>query len=292
MVPESPSLQIFNHMKIVFQYIVALILFTFCACDIIEPPYMIQQSQPDTIQQVLQQHVLVEYFTGHRCPNCPTEAAQLKQFQSLYGNRFIFISVHAGPFAAPAQPNYTIDYRTQTGNELDQHFQVTAISTPNALINRTVYNNSRVIPPSSWASVIAQELNKTPQMDISLHISQNQQQFQVTSIIRSLQQFNDPHYITIYIAEDSLQSYQKNNNPQIGPTPDIPDYYHRYVLRGSLNGTFGEKLFNTASQNDTFQVVKIFSPEQNWNVEKLYIICFVYNEATGEIVQTAQKKIK
>lgn len=260
------------------------------SCDIVSPPYMLQPNSDTTIFDI-QQNVLVEYFTGHRCPNCPTEALQLKQLKTLYGERLIFISVHAGPFASPAQPNYTTDYRTPAGNELDQHFQVTAISTPNALINRVEYNNSVVIAPTAWATVIAQEINKTPKIIINLQITQNQQQIQVKGIVQTKEIFQEPHFISFYIVEDSLQSYQKNNNPQIGSTPDIPDYYHRYVLRGSVNGTFGEKIFNTAQINEKFEITHSFISQAYWNISKLYVLCFVYNENTGEIVQSVMKKI-
>jgi hypothetical protein len=98
--------------------------------------------------------------------------------------------------------------------------------------------------------------------------------------------------ISAYIVEDSIVSYQKNNNPEIGPG-DIPDYAHRYMLRGSMNGTFGDTLFSPqALTTDSFTVEYSKTLNPVWNTSKLYVVCFIYNRETDEVLQTERKKIQ
>lgn len=276
-----------------FTFITCIALCLIQSCDIIEPPYTTGNNIDTTGGQV-QQKVLVEYFTGHRCPNCPTEAYHLKQLKQQYGDRLIYISVHSGFFAEPLPSgNYTADYRTNTGNELDAAFGVTAISTPNALINRTVYESNLVIPPASWAGAIAEQLLKIPMVAMYMETSIQGNNIQVGTGVKPRFQIDGTFMISTYIVEDSIISYQKNNNPEIGPTPDIPNYAHRYVLRTSMNGTFGDTLFSpVAMPADSFS--KTFSLPLNpaWNTAKLYAVSFIYNKETDAVLQVEMKKLQ
>jgi hypothetical protein len=262
------------------------------SCDVIEPPYTTNNGQDTTSQQVVQK-VYVEYFTGHRCVNCPTEAAQLKHLKSIYGDKLIFISVHAGAFAAPSSPNYEVDYRTTTGNELDSYFNVTAISTPNSLINRKEYEGNVVLAPAAWAGAIAAELLRIPEAAIYLNPTLSGNNIIIEGGIKPLVQIDGTFMVSAYIVEDSILSFQKNNNPEIGTTPDISDYYHRYMLRASMNGTFGDTLFSTvALPSDSFTVSYSTPADPSWNTSKLYVVCFVYNKETDEVLQVEMKKVE
>ncbi len=265
----------------------------FASCDIIEPPYTTTGNGTDTTSTQIKQKVFVEYFTGHRCPNCPAEAFQLKQLKQQYGDRLIFISVHAGYFAEPVTGNYSADYRTTTGNELDAAFSVTAISTPNALVNRNDYLGNVVLPPASWASAIAEELLKIPTAAIYLEPGVQGSNLQLNAGVKPLDNMEGTYMISAYIVEDSIISCQKNNNPEVGATPDIPDYAHRYLLRGSMNGTWGDTLFSPqALPTDSFAKNFTAPIDPQWNVSKLYVVCFVYNKETERVVQVEMKKVQ
>lgn len=271
--------------------IVAISLFA-GSCDVVEPPYTNSQGQDTTGQQIVQK-VYVEYFTGHRCPNCPTEAAQLKQLKSIYGDKLIFISVHAGAFAAPASPNYEVDFRTTTGNELDAYFSVTAISTPNSLINRREYEGNTVIAPAAWAGAISAELLRIPEAAIYLEPTIAGSTIQMNAGVKPLAQIDGTFMISAYIVEDSVMSWQKNNNSEIGTTPDISEYYHRYLLRASMNGTFGDTIFSpSALASDSFEFNKSYPLDSSWNTSRLYVVCFIYNKETDEVMQAEMKKVE
>lgn len=276
--------------NIIITFLIAVIALT--SCDVIEPPYTTTGNGSDTSNTEVKQKVLVEYFTGHRCVNCPTEAATLKLLKQQYGDRLIYISVHAGYFAEPQGTDYAADYRTTTGNELDAAFSVTAISTPNALVNRTSFDGNLVLPPASWAGAVAEQLLKLPLAAIHLNAEVQGNSLVMNAGIKPRALIEGTYMISTYVVEDSLISFQKNNNPQIGTTPDIPNYAHRYVLRGSMNGTFGDTIFSPqATLADSFSVQMSAPLNPAWNSGKLYVVCFIYNKSTDEVLQVEMKKV-
>ncbi len=263
------------------------------ACDKIEEPFMSGNTSNSDTSDIKQQYVLVEYFTGHRCPNCPKAAQQLKVLKEVYKDKLIFISVHAGSFAIPMGVNYSqTDYRTPVGDELDGHFKLTEISTPNGLVNRKKLNNDIVIPPDSWGTMIAEEISQKPQMNINISqaiIENNDAKVKIKTDV--LEELEGTFMISMYIVEDSIQSYQKNNNEQFGLVPDISDYIHRFVLRGSMNGTWGDMLHSgILSQGQAIEKDFNMSLSDKWNLDKLYIVCFIYNRDTEEIIQVQMKR--
>lgn len=279
-------------MKKVLNILVVLCISVFIfSCDKIEPPFTTDQNQIDTTTQV-KQMVFVEYFTGHRCVTCPTESRRLKNLQEQYSDRLIYVSIHAGFFATPIPGNYSTDYRTTTGNDLDALFGVTAISTPNALINRKEFEGTKVISPGSWASIIASEILIAPTIKIDVEADINGQTINVNTATTTLQNLEGKHDISVFIVEDSLMSYQKNNNSEIGSVPDIADYYHRYVLRESITGSLGVTLFDVSSQTNEIHDKQFnVSLNSTWDKLKLYAICFITNSSTGEVIQAAKVKI-
>jgi hypothetical protein len=281
--------------KLLYIFLLVLpVLFSVVSCDVIEPPYTTGSTGTDTGTAVVKQKVLVEYFTGHRCVNCPTESFLLKQIWQQYGDRMIFISVHAGFFAVPLVPgNYTTDLRCQTGNELDAVFGVTAISTPNALVNRKEYEGNLVLPSFSWAGAVAEEMMRLPVAGIYIEPNLQGNNLQLNAGVKPIMQIDGTYMISAYIVEDSIVSYQKNGDPFIGPTPDIPDYVHRYVLRGSLNGTFGDTIFSpVAMPGDSLTKQMTAAINPSWNVAQLYVIVFIYNRETEEVLQVQMKKVQ
>ena len=80
---------------------------------------------------------------------------------------------------------------------------------------------------------------------------------------------------------------------QLLPTGDDLNYVHRHVFRGCLNGTWGEDL-NTTALAPEDQIKKSYSVTLNeaYNENQCYIIAYVANSDTKEVLQVIEKKIK
>ena len=145
--------------------------------------------------------------------------------------------------------------------------------------------------PSSWGNEVASLINVIPNIDLvlvntyvagSLNLSS-------TVYIHTLDTISQPLVLTVYIIEDSLKSNQNDDAPTAHV---IPNYVHRNVLRGSLNGTWGVSLQNGLLQKNQF-IIKTYNYTLNpsWKYRNLYTVAFVYNQNTGVILQCEKARI-
>jgi len=282
--------------------------FGWMSCDKIDQPLVIidQQNIPVNITDTLyfvdsvvvtQKQVLLEDFTGHLCVNCPEAAIMAHEFAASLDHKLIIYSVHAGYFATPDTNSaslYKDDLTSETGEELYTDFQV--FVNPNALINRVKFGGAVQVNPDNWQSAVNAELEKPNTASIALvnayYPNLNTLRIQVKS--RFTSQLEGKFKLCVYIAEDSIVSPQKNNNPAVGPSPDWEDYIHRNVLRGSVNTTYGEYFSadGTIAANEIYTKEYFYEINPNWVTSRCNIVAFLLNEETKEIHQVAECGIK
>lgn len=274
----------------------AWILLMTQACDKIDEPYSRKTvTPPDTSGAV--QKVLLEDYTGHKCPNCPEATFMALDLVEQYEGKVIVMAVHAGFFSWPgATGHYTADYRTDEGDELDVFFGVSAQGNPKGLINRIGSGTERVIPPGEWDEMVASEVAKEPVLTLELdhNYAAASGTLNLDVNIEFLAASDATYNLCAFIIEDSIQSPQMNNEPSIGPTPDWLDYWHRHMLRGSMNGTWGQQV-NDAAVTDGEIITVTCDPYQldnTWVDDHCSLIVFVYNTETFEIMNVEEVKIK
>ena len=107
---------------------------------------------------------------------------------------------------------------------------------------------------------------------------------------------NNNHSVVLYVVEDSITNWQLFY-AQCSPTSvayDEQNYVHRHVLRGSVNGTWGEQV----SANTTIPVgtkitktyTKVLDP--SWNDKHIYLVAFVHDNVTKEVLQVEEIHLK
>ena len=99
--------------------------------------------------------------------------------------------------------------------------------------------------------------------------------------------------LCLFILEDNLINYQTDYTK----TPsDIPDYNHSHVLRGSINGTWGEPLnAQGISEGDEFEdtVNYTIPQDKDWVPSELSILAFVHdNGGSYEVYQVVVEHVK
>lgn len=280
-------------MKKIIKNIFALVIvaFIFQACDKIEDPYReIKVGEGD-------RKVLLEDYTGHKCVNCPGAAEIAHDLKETYGEQVVIIAVHAGYFSEPSSSGlYTTDFRTDVGDELDTHFGVSILGNPNGMVNRLGEGTNRVILPDSWASAVGTEASKDPDASIEIdHNYNDQSRVLSTSLnIDFLNTLDSNYRVSLFITEDSIVAPQMNNDPAIGPTPDIEDYVHDHVLRGSVNGTFGDQITTDAIVGGSSYTVDLtdYTIPGEWKDNYCSLVAFIFHAETFEVVQAEEVKLK
>ncbi|MBN2727608.1 MAG: Omp28-related outer membrane protein [Bacteroidales bacterium] len=276
-------------------YIIPILILAFSACDYIDEPYTEGNGTVNPTDTV-KRKILLEDFTGHQCPNCPAAAVVAHQLEALYPGQIQIVTIHAGFFSQMVSPNYLIDFTCTEGVALDTYFGVSTIGNPNGLVNRKEYSGSRVIGPNDWPSKVAEFLAMEPDADINLGCSYNDGSgaIDLTVDVDFFSDFSNDIMICAFLTEDSIIAYQKNNDPAVGTTPEIANYTHMHVLRGSMNGTWGDTLTTGGvSANDSYQKTINYSISTGtWDTEHMHIVVFIYDATTLEVIQSEEIKLK
>lgn len=275
-----------------------LVTILLAACDKIEPPYIEQTPGNDTAGcptptfPADTHHVktiLVEEYTGHKCPNCPAGATALHNMENTYGEKIIVIAIHAGNFAVTDNGNYSLDLRTNVGNQLNDDLQ--PLGYPAATFNRKTIGGQKVhYVPSAWETVFNQA-DTAPVLDMQMIINYNEAEGFACIHVQTefLTDITEALKIAVYITEDSITGYQTFP----APVNEVPDYVFMHVLRGAVNGIAGTTL-NTGAVNAGTKIISGFKQPVNpaWKIQHCHAIAFVYKVSNGEILQSVKGKIK
>ncbi len=260
------------------------------SCDKVSAPY-----KKDVVLPVGERKVLVEDFTGHKCGNCPRATRAIYDLKAVYGDKLIIMAIHAGTFATvfpPGAPYYTYDFRNPVGVEIDDDFGISLAGNPNGMVNRRTVNGNHILSSTKWGEEVANVLNSTEKVPvkISIETTYNSSNRQLGADV-SLEYFSTltgMYKLSVYMVEDSIVNWQKDYD--VNPN-DVPDYVHREVLRGSMNGTYGDVVNETNEGNiKTYTYNAVL--DTGWNENQFSVIAFLYNDATKEIIQVEQHHIE
>lgn len=270
------------------------VLFYFSSCDKIDPPY--KSTVIDNTDTLPKRKFLLEEFTGHTCPNCPQGAVIAQQLKNFYGERLVLISIHYADFAEPGTGEFAYNFRSATGNEIGNFFSPQAF--PAGLVSRTGWTSTQnlaVLDKDAWGAKIESIKNIAPLVSIELTNTYATSTRTVNTNVEvdALQNMPGTYKIAAYITEDSIIHAQVTQNDPDHPDNIIHDYVHRHVLRGSMNGTWGDTLVSGGVVTGT-QFVNEYSSVLNagWNENHCYVVVFIYDASNYEIIQVEEQRVK
>lgn len=236
--------------------------------------------------------VLLEDLTGHTCNNCPAASDVALGLHDVYGDALIIVSVHATAFAEPYAPPYDTDFRTTAGEEYVNTFGVGSL--PAGLVSRRVFNNSIIVGDGNWGSAAAEIINTPAEVEVlfdTIIFDSGTNTVNMTVQVVPVNALTGDHNLTVYLLEDSVVDAQVDN--RVSP-PDVLDYMHRHVLRGNVNGTWGETVVTgSAAAGDTVTVTHSYVLPANVLVPaKCSLVAYVYRLDNYEVLQAEERKIQ
>jgi hypothetical protein len=265
------------------------------SCDIIEKPYIYISEEVTPVEfpildpNTVYRKILFEEYTGHKCTNCPHGHESLASLLTTYGDTLVPIGIHAGSLAA-TDAEYPYDFTTSIGAQLYIDFNIPSV--PIAIVNRLKFNSS------SWGSPVSQWQNHINMVDRSKiyagiqlinEFDINDRDLTANVKVTILDTINDPVQLCMVIIEDDIISPQLDNGVR------IENYLHKHVLRGSLNGNYGSRLTITGLVEKDYSYEKAYKISFNgkdWNEDNCYVIAYLINMETKEILQVEHLKVK
>ncbi len=231
----------------------------------------------------LQKYVLLEDYTGVRCNNCPAAGEFALQLQEQYHHKVIVLGVHAGSLAFYPPFNLT----TTEGDAWWSFFNFQ--QNPTGTINRKMINGGYAYDTPMWADAVAETLQEEAALEITPAIEYNEatRNLKVDIISEFVAELPDTYSLTVCIKEDNIIG------KQLTQEGNVDDYVHRHVFRTTMNGAWGEIINNTAiAPGDVITKSYTTTLDTAYNADQCYIIAYVSNSDTKEILQVIEKKIK
>jgi hypothetical protein len=271
---------------------IPLVGLLFSSCDKIKAPYALAKhghitdtvvDWEDTVSPI--KRVLLEDYTGHECPNCPAAATIAHSQEAYYHGKLIVLAVHAGYYALPGTGEFAADFRTTAGEAWNTDFQVSAY--PSGMIDRKEFNGHQVLGSAEWVTDIASIINQAPALNMLITNTYDTSSRTVYSLIYSqfLRSLPGSYNITVCVVEDNMISAQDS------VSTIIHNYVFKDVLRGSVNGTYGEILTTSVDPSLTCLGRFIISINTAWVAKNCWILAFVSKSDTKEILQAIKKKV-
>ncbi len=235
--------------------------------------------------------VLVQDYTGHTCGNCPRAAEDLETIINKYPGKIVGMAIHAGiQFSPPKPPDFLEDFRTTAGSQWDSYFGMSAASLPKGTVNwaQVPYSQAR----NTWDGFAASQLASAQKAKIYLKTSLDTVAlaFAVEAKVVMLTSTNYNVKLVLVITEDSIVARQKDYAPPPTATvvngDEIPNYVFMHVLRGDVNGTWGEVL-KKGPVSSGYEVTKTYcSNVSPWaglkkNLKNTAVVAIVYTQDEG-----------
>lgn len=260
--------------------------------------YVYPEFQPNLNTQ---RNVLLEDYTGHRCPNCPDANWLAKGIEDQNPNNVFVVSVHAAPgglssfqeiatdCGLPSNPDdkYCTQFYCDESIEFGQFFSsgYGFFGNPQGTVNRIDFDNSEMFMfSSSWTGKVNQVLTEN---DLKVNLQANSNYYQETngvylhSEIEILEDLNVSELgFTVYVVEHEVIDWQDSMSVS------VEFYKHHNILRGCLeNNPWGEIIVGDFSSGTKINVDYSYKLPSGYSNSELFFVIYAYNVETKEIYQ-------
>jgi hypothetical protein len=250
------------------------------SCDVIQNgDYLIPVELP-----AAKKKILIEDYTGMKCPNCPDAARIIDSLKVAFGDTIIAVSIHAGCYSTPSGI-FTADFRTEAGTTYNNDFSID--SYPTGLINRNVYKNMLKLNKNEWNGAVLQQIIQESSIGIEI-LNTWSAETRNLNISVEVSVFNDLTNnlkLQIWLVEDSIIA------PQMCGPDIVNNYVHRHVFRSVLNGTWGEDLSGVIKDAVLKKTLNYQLPG-NFKAERCEVIAFVYVKDDKSVLQVNASQVK
>ena len=276
---------------------VAISIFV-ASCNKIEPPFTEgkKASGLDTVvfanEQTNIQRILLEDFTGHTCGNCPAAATIAKDLYEAHPEQVIVIAMHVSDqFASPIADTgeFSYDFRTAEGTQIDQTFGASNAGLPRGMINRVTFNGTKILDRNDWASALEPLLSNSPIIDLQVKSYTLAGSDSISAYIQTkfIVGLSGEYKLCAFVIEDSIINWQKDYSKPPGQK-EIENYVHMHAMRGAFVGAFGESIGTSFTVGQIVKKGYSLKMGEDWEIKNLKVVAYVYKVDSQEIVQTTE----
>lgn len=239
------------------------------------------------VETVASDHtILLTEFTGWQCLNCPKAAAAAKKLMDEYEGKVMVVGMHSYNNSFNEPGTIGPDFRTEEALAYSEYFGVSSL--PVGTINQKVFNGNILQDYTAWIACAQQEIQVDPDFMLRLSCTQSEYNARVLQIETTVTRLgeltgladNPALKLQIWVTESNIIAPQILPNGQINNT-----YVHNHVLRGAINGTWGESI-DLIYEKEMVKTQISYRLDSAWKPENCSIIAFVYRDDTKAVLQS------
>lgn len=248
-------------------------LFLMVACDnISEKDRLIDFPLPEANKSVL-----IWEYTGQRCTNCPDGAKVISELMEAYPENVVTVCIHPEgvTFTEPFPRGARLTCETAT--EIYRTFPV--IEFPYAFFDGQSSSESTNYP--KWSTEAISKLDNRPPANLTAEAKADESgRITVDVDCEFISDVTFPMNLTVWIIENGLVA------PQVTKTGGRDNnYVHNHVLRGSLNGTWGQLIGSVFGIGDTESFEISGQAEAEWALENCEAVVFLSDPNSHYVYQ-------
>jgi len=285
-----------KHQKYIILILITIV-FLSVSCDRVEQPiipiigydlekYGIPPSFDPATEEMKIQRVVIEDFTGHQCGNCPEAAIVAEDIKTANPGKISIIAIHAGDFT-DISDDYPEDWTSGIGDFLWSN--IPNQFNPGGRINRSPISNSLHLH-TNWTNLTNEQLALSPKVVIQIahFVQQEDNVVNIHIFTEMLENYDGNLKMVAYLTESELVGNQLDyaNTPQ-----HIDDYDFEFVLRDAINGNVGVNLGEDLEAGVTVQKDYSYVYNTTWNIQHCHVIAVVYDEESGNIINSFEINI-
>lgn len=243
-------------------------------------------------------NLLLEDYTGHKCPNCPAAAIIAKDIELANPGRVFVASIHAGAggndgfqvipsdCGTASNPNgeFCHDFRTDEGTQYGITFQPFGfVGNPYGSISRYTFSDFMFQYHNTWEAktdelLLANDLKVNIQAESNFYEASNGGYLHIES--QFLENLSSNYNIVTYVIQNELVEWQ-----DVAGTY-VENYHHHNIFLGCIDGeAWGTSVASSPQSGDIFETVYSYVLPTGIAKEELHFLSYVYDVGTYEILQ-------
>ena len=238
-------------------------------------------------------NVLIEEFTGVKCPNCPDGHNIVATIQNANPSRVIAIGYY--PFGQaqtePLKDLTKADFRIADATELSTLLGGIQFL-PIAAVDRKMFGGAILTARTLWSSNVQARLAVATPINMQLSVSYDDatREAIIKTTLKYTSALSTKHNISLAIYENNLVDAQEY------PTYIDSSYTFKHVLRDVITPVGGASVLDsltTKAAGLVFEKTILYTLPAKWNPSNCKIVAFVHDAAaTKEVYQVIEKSVK
>ncbi len=238
--------------------------------------------------------VVFEEYTGASCVNCPDGHRIVQDILTQYGNRVIAVGLHPAGNVLAAPVHSGEDFRTEEARLIANNFKVSSL--PSGTIDRKEFDGSIVQGRFVWKQKLESVINNSVKVNVKSRVYFDDLSGKTLLELEYtiLEDIDNDLNFSIMLIENKLNAPQKEGSEV------REEYEHEHVMRKMYTNALGNALKKETADGGGYKKGRVYLKKieledfskTKYKAENLYIVSFITNASSSEVLQASSAKVK